>query len=80
MDHFNYLVYEMLARTAEQERLTAEHRIEQYGEAPEAPKRLSLVTRALASSLVRLGLRLDPAAGEGLGGRDLSLAQPEARS
>lgn len=32
------------------------------------------VKRSLASTLVRLGLRLDPAAGEGLGALDLSLA------
>ena len=37
------------------------------------------VKRALASTFVRLGLRLDPAAGEGLGVLDLSLAQPEGR-
>ena len=46
-------------------------------ETPEAPKRLRPVKRALASSLVRLGLRLDPEVGEGLGGLDLSLAQSE---
>ena len=75
MDYFNYMVCEMLARTALHERL-AGMRMEE----PAAPKRLSLVTRVLASSLVRLGLRLDPAAGEGLGGRGLSLARTEARS
>ena len=32
------------------------------------------VKRSLAASLVRLGLRLDPAVGEGLGAFDLSLA------
>ncbi len=80
MDYFNWMVMDMITRDAVQERLTAEHRTDQYGEAPEAPKRLSLVTRALASSLVRLGLRLDPAAGEGLDSLDLSLAQTEARS
>ena len=75
MDYFNYMVCEMLARTALHERL-AGMRMEE----PEAPKRLSLVTRVLASSLVRLGLRLDPAAGAGLGGRGFSLARTEARS
>ena len=75
MDYFNYMVCEMLARTALHERL-AGMRMEE----PAAPKRLSLVTRVLASSLVRLGLRLDPAAGAGLGGRGFSLARTEARS
>ena len=75
MDYFNYMVYEMLARTAVHERL-AGMRMEE----PAAPKRLSLVTSVLASSLVRLGLRLDPAAGAGLGGRGFSLARTEARS
>jgi len=32
------------------------------------------VKQSLAANLVRLGLRLDPAAGEGLGALDLSLA------
>ncbi len=75
MDFFNYTVYELLARTAAQERLNGYHL-----ELPTAPRRPSLVKRALASSLVRLGLRLDPAAGEGLSGLDLALAQTEARS
>ncbi len=75
MDYFNYTVYEMLARMASQERLNR-HQLE----LPEAPARPNPVKRVLASSLVRLGLRLDPAAGEGLGGLDLALAQTEARS
>ena len=72
MDSFNWMINEMLAREAVRGRLNGH-----YLEMPEAPKRLSLVKRALASSLVRLGLRLDPAAGEGLGALDLSLAQSE---
>ena len=72
MDYFNWMVLDMITRDAVRERLNGH-----YLETPEAPKRLSLVTRVLASSLVRLGLRLDPAAGEGLGGLDLSLAQSE---
>jgi hypothetical protein len=35
--------------------------------------------RALAAQLVRLGLRLDPAAGEGLGAFELSLAGHKGR-
>ncbi len=72
MDYFNYMVNEMLAREAVRGRVNGH-----YLETPEAPKRLSPVKRALASSLVRLGLRLDPEVGEGLGGLDLSLAQSE---
>ncbi len=75
MDTFNWMVLEMITREQVRERLNSHHI-----EMPTAPKRPSLVTRFLASSLVRLGLRLDPAAGEGLGGLDLSLAQTEARS
>ena len=72
MDSFNWMINEMLVREAVRGRLNGHHL-----ETPEAPKRLRPVKRALASSLVRLGLRLDPAAGEGLGALDLSLAQSE---
>ncbi|MDZ4278633.1 MAG: hypothetical protein U1B78_05785 [Dehalococcoidia bacterium] len=37
------------------------------------------VKHAFASTLVRLGLRLDPAAGEGLGAFEVPLAATEAR-
>lgn len=37
------------------------------------------VKRSLAATLVRLGLRLDPAAGEGQGALDLSLAHGGGR-
>lgn len=40
---------------------------------------LGRLKRNVASTLVRLGLRLDPAAGEGLGAFDLTLARPQAR-
>ncbi len=62
----------MITREAVREHLNG-HRIEE----PEAPKRQHPVKRTLASSLVRLGLRLDPAAGEGLGALDFSAAQTE---
>ncbi len=77
MDSFNWFVNEMLTREAVREHLDG-FPMEQ----PEAPKRRKQnpITRTLASSLVRLGLRLDPAAGEGLGALDLSLAQPEGRN
>ncbi len=74
MDTFNWMVLEMITREQVRERLNRHHL-----ELPEAPKRLNPVKRVLASSLVRLGLRLDPAAGEGLGALDLSLAQTEGR-
>ena len=77
MDSFNWFVNEMLTKEAVRERL---HGFQT--EQPEAPTRRKQnpITRTLASSLVRLGLRLDPAAGEGLGALDLSLAQPEGRN
>ena len=75
MDFFNFTIYEMLARTAAQERFD-----NRFRQAPEPPKRQNPVKRVLASSLVRLGLRLDPAAGEGLANLGLSLAKTEARS
>jgi len=75
MDYFNYMVLDMLTQEAIRERLNAPRMV-----APASPKRQNPVKRALASSLVRLGLRLDPAAGEGLASLDLPLAQAEARS
>ncbi len=77
MDSFNWFVNEMLTRDAMRERLDGHH-----VELPEAPKlrKQNPITRSLASSLVHVGLRLDPAAGEGLGALDLSLAQPEGRN
>ena len=75
MDTFNWMVMEMLTRESVREHMDGRHM-----KLPEAPKRTNPVQRVLASSLVRLGLRLDPAAGEGLGGLDLSLAQAEGRS
>ena len=75
MDNYNWLILELLAEQATRERLSRPP--------PPAPipprERRGGVKRALASILVRLGLRLDPAAGEGLGAFDLSLARPEAR-
>ncbi len=75
MDFFNYTVYELLARSAAQERVN-----DRFRQAPEPPKRQNAVKRVVASSLVRLGLRLDPAAGEGLASLGLALAKTEARS
>ncbi len=80
MDSFNWFVNEMLTKEAVRERLSGQHL--ELRELPEAQKRRKQnpITRALASSLVRLGLRLDPAAGEGLGALDLSLAPSEGRN
>ncbi len=75
MDTFNWMVLEMITREQVRERLNQPH----Y-ELPEAPKRTNTVMRMFASFLVRLGLRLDPAAGEGLGRLDLSLAHTKGRN
>ncbi|MCH7698869.1 MAG: hypothetical protein IH865_08035 [Chloroflexi bacterium] len=75
MDTFNWMVLEMITREQVQERLNG-HQLE----LPKVPKRQNPITRMLASSLVRLGLRLDPAAGEGLGRLDLSLGHTEGRN
>ena len=75
MDTFNWMILEMITREQVQERLNEHHL-----ELPKAPKRQNPITRTLASSLVRLGLRLDPAAGEGLGRLDLSLGHTEGRN
>ena len=77
MDSFNWFVQEMLSRETMREHLEGFRR-----EQPEAPirRQQNPITRTLASSLVRLGLRLDPAAGEGLGALDLSLTPSEGRN
>ncbi len=72
MDTFNWMVLEMITREQVRELMDTQHL-----DLPIAPKRPNPVKRVLASSLVRLGLRLDPAAGEGLGRLDLSLAHTE---
>ena len=70
MDSFNWMICEMLSVEALRERLNGPQKVE-----PEAPTRPSPVRRTLASSLVRLGLRLDPAVGEGLGRHDPALGE-----
>ena len=75
MDFFNYMVLDMLTQERVRERLNGNQIV-----LPEAPKRQNAAKRAIASSLVRLGLRLDPAAGEGLASRELVIARAEARS
>jgi len=75
MDNLNWLVMELLAQQTAYDVLhaTPAQPISHATGAERHP-----VTRTLASSLVRLGLRLDPAAGEGLGALDLSLGHPSA--
>ena len=73
MNNFNWLVAELLAQQAIRQLETPHPRL-----APvERRDGHNGVKRSLASKLVRLGLRLDPAAGEGLGAFDLSLARTE---
>ena len=69
MDTFNWMVLEMITREHVRELMETRHI-----ELPETPKRTNALMRTLGSSLVRLGLRLDPAAGEGLDRLDLSMA------
>ena len=67
----NWFLLELLAEVKAQERDALPR------SAPSPPEGGGM-RRALAASLVRLGLRLDPVAGEGLAAFELSLA-PEAR-
>ena len=75
MDFNNWAMLEILAaeqardRTRERQPLSPE----------ENHPRRGGVRRALAAAFVRLGLRLDPAAGEGLSGLELSPVRQEAR-
>lgn len=68
MDNFNWLILELLSQQRERQ-LAA-----QPPALPEQRNGHRGVRHALASTFVRLGLRLDPAAGEGLGAFDLSPA------
>ena len=71
MEQFNWLLQQVLVEQA----------LRRSTERPVlVPERHSGVKRSLATSLVRLGLRLDPAAGEGLGSRQLPMAQSAGRS
>ena len=71
MDGLSWLIVEMLA----EQRLHPPR----TNPLPSRQNGHSGVKRSLASTLVRLGLRLDPAAGEGLGAYEVSLARPESR-
>ncbi len=77
MEQLNWLVIEMLSEQTLQERRGRAQPLASGSTRPREER--SGIKRSLAASLVRLGLRLDPAAGEGLGAFELSLARPEAR-
>ena len=72
MDNMNWLITSILAEQRLKEGLADAARHQQlYGTtAPSGGTK-----RAVASALVRLGLRLDPAAGEGLGAAPLRHAE-----
>lgn len=77
MESFDWLVTDLFLEQRRRERNLPHP----YELLPSSERRdtLSRVKRTLASTLVRLGLRLDPAAGEGLGAIDLALARSQAR-
>jgi hypothetical protein len=77
MDNYDWLLNEIVYEEALRRRLLPQRN--QPLSPTQRHETLSRVKRALASTLVRLGLRLDPAAGEGLAALDLTLARPEAR-
>lgn len=74
MDNFDWYLLELLVEQKARERRLAPQPVP-----PAQDRQRGGMKRALASTFVRLGLRLDPAAGEGLGAFDLSLAGQEAR-
>jgi hypothetical protein len=75
MDSYYWMINELIA----EQRIREEERRTLLPPEWHAPREGRGVRHAFATSLVRLGLRLDPAAGEGLGGRKLSFASREAR-
>ena len=77
MDNFNWLIVELMAEQKRRDQRFASHHPQYRSE--EARQAPGGVRRALAATLVRLGLRLDPAVGESLGAFDLSPATQEAR-
>jgi len=73
MNNYNWLIAELLVEQRARELAAPRTRVE-----PE-PAGGGGVRRALASAFVRLGLRLDPAAGERLSGLALSPQGRQAR-
>lgn len=77
MDNYSWLITAMfLEQKVREQSLPQRYEPLRPGERRET---LSRLKRGLASTLVRLGLRLDPAAGEGLGAIDFRVGTPEAR-
>ena len=75
MDNLNWLVLELLSQeTIREQRLPSRPLAAVSGEPRDGH---GGIKRALAAHFVRLGLRLDPAAGEGQGAFRLPLAQQE---
>lgn len=77
MGPYNWTTPEFVAAERMRRRAYEYDLVRSAPSAPHAPA--GGVRRAFAAALVRLGLRLDPAAGEGLAGGALTLAQPEGR-
>ena len=75
MDPLNWFVLDVLSGQEVRERELARHVLQEEARKHEQG---GGVKRALASCLVRVGLRLDPAAGEGLRAPALSMTRPEA--
>jgi hypothetical protein len=75
MHNLNYTILELLNEQHDRELASVEYRMRMEAEDRRAGE--GGLRRALASRLVRLGLRLHPAAGEGLGAYDLALAGRE---
>jgi len=71
MDSFSLLIAEMLIQERQREFALPPHA------APELRNARGGIKRALATTFVRLGLRLDPAAGERLGALSVTLAGQE---
>ena len=75
MENFNLLVAELMVKDAVRLHSTPQRNQPLPPDRPGA--HVGAIKRALASTLVRLGLRLDPAVGEGLGAFDFTLARPQ---
>jgi hypothetical protein len=71
MDNVSWLIAEMELEEARRRSAPRALPVRRHGQRG--------VKRSLAATLVRLGLRLDPAAGEGLGALDLALAHRSGR-
>ncbi len=75
MDNLNWLVLELLSQEMMREQRLASQPLAAVSDGSRDGH--GGIKRALAAHFVRLGLRLDPAAGEGLGAFEFSTAQQE---